>query len=308
MKSFPSNYTLNNSLTCPIIGQGTAGMGKNEEIAEVIYNSIKNGCRLIDTASIYGSEEGIGLGLKRVFDEKICERKDLFIITKFNVSERNDPEKSLENSLKKLKIDYVDLLLDHWPASYKYLNGEKINLNPLHIVWEKMEKCVDKKLSKCIGGSNYNVQTLMNVLSFCRIKPTFLEIEFHPLLFQKNLLHFCNKENIKIISYNPLCKGNYDYHVGNDKIKTQLLDEKIIKDLSKKYNKTCGQIVLNWHINLGVIPIPMTNKNDRMIENLNSVNFKMEKEDYDKISDLNKNYRFCSSLTWDLIDDVDIFA
>ena len=307
MQSFPSSYTLNNSLKCPIIGQGTAYMSNNKLISDVIYNSIKNGSRLIDTAAIYGTEEGIGLGLQRVFEEKICKREDLFIITKFHVRERNNPEESLERSLKRLKLDYVDLLLDHWPAAIIYSNNKKI-LNPLHIVWEKMEKCVEKKLTKSIGGSNYNVQTLMNVLSFCKIKPAFLEVEFHPFLFQKELLHFCNKENIKILCYNPLCKGNYDYHTGKDKIDTELLDEKVIKELSEKYEKTCGQIVLNWHINLGVIPIPMTQKIDRMIENLNSVGFKMEKEDYDKISSLNKNYRFGSSLTWGIVDDIDIFA
>ena len=103
MKSFPSSYTLNNSLKCPIIGQGTAYMSNNKLISDVIYNSIKNGSRLIDTAAIYGTEEGIGLGLQRVFEEKICKREDLFIITKFYVSRRNNPEESLERSLKRLK-------------------------------------------------------------------------------------------------------------------------------------------------------------------------------------------------------------
>ena len=308
MELFPSFYTLNNNLKCPVIGQGTADIGNINKISEVIYNSIKNGSRLIDTASIYNSEEGIGLGLKKIFEEKICKREDLFIITKFNIYERNNPEESLINSLKKLQLDYVDLLLDHWPMSYLYSNGEKININPLHIVWEKMEQCVFKKLTKNIGGSNYNIQTIMNILSFCKIKPTFIEVEFHPLLFQRNLLHFCNKENIKLIAYDPLCLGNYDYHKGKDKYEGRLLDEKVIKELSEKYNKSCGQIVLNWHIYLGVIPIPMTRKNDRVIENLDSVKFKMDKEDYDKISNLNRNYRFCSSLTWDSINFVDIFA
>ena len=304
---FPKNYKITEKATCPIIGQGSSGMNYSE-ISEIIYNSIKLGNRLIDTASVYNSEKGIGLGIKKALNEKICKREDLFIITKFYVQSRNNPELSLQKSLSNLQIDYVDLFLDHWPVFYNYgNNNEKYNKCPLHIVWEKMEKCVEKKLTKFIGGSNYNVQTLMNLLSFCKIKPSFLEIEFHPYLYQKNLIYFCKKENIRVISYNPLCKGNYDYHEGKEKLKLDLLNEKVILDLSKKYNKTSGQIVLNWHIKNEVIPIPMTNKKDRMKENLDSVNFKMENEDYEKISLLNKNYRFGSSLTWGVID-FDIFA
>ena len=179
---------------------------------------------------------------------------------------------------------------------------------PMHKFWEQMEKLVKNGLTKNIGCSNYNVQSLVNLLSFCEIKPTFLEVEFHPYLCQQNLLNFCKREGIQIIGYNPICKGNYDYHTGNEKLELDLLKEPIIIELSKKYNKTLGQIVFNWFFYKEVIPIPMTRSITRMKENLESSGFIMEKEDYEKIDSINKNYRFGSSLTWNNFGGNDIFA
>jgi diketogulonate reductase-like aldo/keto reductase len=178
----------------------------------------------------------------------------------------------------------------------------------MHILWPKFESLIEKKYTKNIGVSNYNVQSLVNLLSFCKIKPFANEVEFHPYLYQKNLLYFCEKENIKVLAYNPLCKGNYDYHTGNEKIEFELLAHPIIKELAEKYKKTPGQIVLNWEIQKNVIPIPATKKSSRMKENLGSLEFNIEKEDIEKVDSLNKNYRFGSSLTWNILDKYDIFA
>ena len=126
-------------------------------------------------------------------------------------------------------------------------------------------------------------------LSFAKIKPVFNQVEFHPYLYQKKLLDYCNAENIKIIAYNPLVRGAY---VNMEKEKLNLLEEPIIKELSEKYKKTAGQIALNWLIHLGIVPIPRTGKPERMKENLESVNFKMDDADYEKVSSLNKDHRF----------------
>ena len=197
------------------LGLGTAQIGNTKNISEVVYNSIKSGIRLIDTAEVYGSEVGVGLGIKKAIEEGIVKREDLFIITKCYPYSKNDPENAIKNSLKNLKLDYVDLYLDHWPAFVEINEkGENYNLNPMHILWPKFESLIEKKYTKNIGVSNYNVQSLVNLLSFCKIKPFANEVEFHPYLYQKNLLSYCEKENIKIIAYNPICKGNYDYHKG----------------------------------------------------------------------------------------------
>ena len=309
MKSIPKNYTLSNGQTCPIIGIGTSTVGTTELITDIIYHSIKDGVRLIDTASCYKSEEGVGLGISKAISEGIVKREDLFVITKCDWHDRCRVEDALKDSLKKLNLTYVDLYLDHWPFSYYYdSEGNKKNNIPMHKFWEGMEKLVKSGLTKNIGCSNYNVQSLVNILSFCEIKPTFLEVEFHPYLCQQNLLNFCKKEKIQIIGYNPICKGNYDYHEGKEKLDLDLFKEPLLIELSKKYNKTIGQIVFNWFIYKEVIPIPMTRSITRMKENLDSNSFIMEKEDYEKIDSINKNYRFGSSLTWHNFGGVDIFA
>jgi diketogulonate reductase-like aldo/keto reductase len=312
---------LNNGLDIPIIGLGTTrlrnlndanksmkGSELNKDVDEVVYNSIKHGVRLIDTASKYENEVEVGKGIKKAIDEGIVKREDLFVVTKMWPNEKEDPEKALKQSLEKLQLSYVDLYLDHWPSGKCYNGKNDFKLISIREFWPKMEKLVEQNLTKSIGVSNYNVQNLSIILSICKIKPVVNEVEFHPYLYQKDLKEFCDLENIKIISYYPLIKG-VNYKSRFPKIisekKLDLLNEEIIVNLAKKYEKTVGQIILNWHIHLGVIPIPGTANPERMKENLASVDFEMDDKDYELISSLDKQFRFCDGIG---IYGIDIFA
>ena len=284
---------LSNGIECPTMGLG-AYLAKDENLT---YQAIKDGTRLIDTASAYKNEDLVGKGIKKAIDEGIVKREDLFIITKLNIDEeKNDPETALNNSLKRLQLTYVDLYLDHWPLVNMTKDGVKTI--PLKETWKKMEKLVESGKTKMIGCSNYNVQSLLIILSFCKIKPCFNEVEFHPYLYQKDLKEFCDKENIKIICYNPIVKGDYcsnSTEIIKEK-KLDLLNEDIVKSLAEKYKKTPGQVVLNWHLYLGVIPIPGTSNPNRMKENIGALDFKMEEEEYKKLSSFDeKQHRFCFS-------------
>ena len=300
---------LNNDLVCPIIGLGTCNL---KQIEDVVYQSIIDGTRLIDTASRYNNEEEVGRGIKRAIDEGKVKREDLFIVTKCWVNEKSDPEKALKNSLKRLQLDYVDLYLDHWPSGKYYGDKEekKFEFVSIKDMWPKMEKLVNDGLTKSIGVSNYNVQNLLVILSICKIKPSINEVEFHPYLYQKDLKEFCDKEKIIIFSYNPLVKGRYCKENHEEMMKEKnldLLNEDIVKSLAEKYKKSVGQIVLNWHIHLGIIPIPGTKSPQRMKENLGSTDFEMEEKEYELISKLceEKEFRFCDSYG---IFGIDIFA
>ena len=296
-----------NGAKVPSIGLGTAFM--TSDISEVVYSSIKDGTRLIDTAAVYGSEQGVGKAIKKAISEGIVKREDLFVTTKLSIFEVTEPEKAIKKSLGILGLDYVDLYLIHWPKFFSYdKEGKKTNIMPMHKVWPEMEKLVEKGLTKYIGVSNYNVQSLLNLLSFCKIKPLVNEIEFHPYLYQKKLVEFCRREDIILFGYNPLVKGCYSAESADEKHR-DLLGEKLIIDLSKKYKKTVGQIVLNWSVAREVIPIPMTSNPHRMIENLGSTDFVIEKEDLEKIDGLNRNQRYGLSYIWDIYDkEIDVFA
>ena len=155
---------------------------------------------------------------------------------------------------------------------------------------QKMEKLVEKGLTKYLGVSNYNIQCLSNLLSFCKTRPIVNEIEYHLFYVQKTLKEFCDKVNITVISYYPIPMGNgaktyIRVHPGTE---FNILDNQLIKDLAKKYDKTLGQIILNWHYCVGVISIPGTSKIDRMKENLEALDFKMKDEDIQKLS---KNFK-----------------
>lgn len=280
----------------------------SNNITDVIYSSVKDGTRLIDTAAVYMSEEGVGKGIKRAISEGIIKREDLFVTTKLSKFDMAKPEESVKKSLKMLGLDYIDLYLLHWPKFFDCKNGKKVNITPMHEVWPKMEQLVEKAYTKYIGVSNYNGQSLLNLLSFCKIKPLVNEIEFHPYLYQKKLIEFCIREDIILFGYNPLVKDCYSAESADEKNRN-LLGEPLIVELAKKYNRTVGQIVLNWSVSREVIPIPMTCNPHRMLENIGSTDFVIEKEDLEKIDKLNRNQRYGLSYIWDIYDnEIDVFA
>lgn len=297
-----------NEIKIPNIGIGTANM---QSVEEVVYQAIKDGVRLIDTASMYKNEEQVGNAINKAINEGIVKREDLYVVTKFWLDEKEDPEKALRASLDRLKLNYVDLFLDHWPTGKCYNGQYNFKLICVKEYWPKMEKCVDDGLTKAIGVSNYNVQNLLIVLSVARIKPLVNEVEFHPYLYQKDLLEFCNLEKIKILAYNPLVKGVYckERHGKEmEEKKLDLLNEPEVKSLAEKHGKTPGQIVLNWEIQKGVIPIPGTSKPDRMKENLEATNFQLDQSDCETLehyAEHDKEFRFADS---DKIYGIDIFA
>ena len=146
----------------------------------------------------------------------------------------------------------------------------------------KNEKIVKKV--KYLGVSNYNVQCLCNLLSFCRIRPIVNEIEYHLYFIQKKLKEFCDKQNIAVIAYYPMPYWNRARMFIRNNPDFDIFKDELIIELSQKYDKTPGKIILNWHYCQGTIPIPCTSKLNRMEENLKALDFKLEEEDIQKLS------------------------
>ena len=297
------NIALNNGKRCPKLGLGTS-LIKTEEDIEVVYQSIVNGTRLIDTQP--ANEIIVGKGIKKAIDEKKVSRSDLFIVTKLELDEKENPEKALNNSLNRLGLEYVDLYLDHWPSCINYKNPDKYKLIPVKETWLEMEKLYKSGLTKGIGVSNYNVENLLNILSISEVKPCVNEVEFHPYLFQEDLKKFCDREDIILFAYNPLNKSkDCDQEFIIEK-NYNLFKEASINFLSDKYKKTKGQIILNWHTLLGVIPITGTKKPLRMLENLQSTKFSLREDEVKLLSFFtDKQHRFNDGSN---IFGIDIFA
>ena len=282
---------LNNGMKMPYIGLGSSRISN---IVEVVCTSIKDGLRLIDTAFYYKNEDQVGEGIKKALDEGLCKREDLFVIGKLWIEHKNDPEKAIKDTLAKLKLDYLDMYLDHWPSGNNYTKEGVIKHPSIYELWPKMEDLVNKGLTKSIGCSNYNVQSLLNLLSFCRIKPVANEVELHPYYYQEGLKDFCDKENIALIAYYPLAKGNgAKNYVKEHNGEMDIFKEKIILDLVDKYKKTPGQIILNWEVMQGIVTIPGTSNPKRMAENLGALDFKMSEEDIKSLNQFGKKLKFC---------------
>ena len=289
----PAKKKLKYGIEIPYVGMGTSRI---QNVEEAIYNSIKNGIRLIDTAVKYGNEEQVGKGIKKALDEGICKREDLFIIGKIWLEEKGEPEKAIRGTLQKLQLDYLDLYLDHWPCGIKYdeLSGEKKQQPSIFEFWPKMESLVEEGLTRGIGCSNYNVQSLLNLLSFCRIKPLVNEVELHPYYYQENLKKFCDKENIALIAYYPLAHGNgARVYISAHGGQMNSFEEENVVSLAEKYKKTPGQIILNWEVAQGIITIPGTSQFDRAKENLGALDFQMTDEEIKMMNVYGKKMKFC---------------
>lgn len=270
----PSSFPLSSSFLLPSRGLGT---WRSENLKETIKTAIELGYRHIDTASMYKNEETIGEVLEDFFNSGQLKREEIFITTKIWNDEKEDVEGSLKRSLKKLKLDYVDLYLIHWPMGY-YDKENKLILKPLYKTWREMEECVRKKLCRSIGVSNFNVQLLLDLLSYAEIKPAVNQIEVNPYYSRANLVKFCQEFNIQVVGFQPFCR-----------LKIDVLNDPVIVNLAQKYKKKASQIILNWSLSRGVAVIPKSENKERLKENLECIDFVIEKEDMEKINEMNRN-------------------
>ena len=256
------NYKeLSNGLKIPSIGFGTYKLGKDEQVINVVDYALKVGYRHIDTAAFYGNEEAIGKALK----ESDVKREDIFLATKLwnNCHGYEKAMKAFNDSIKKLGVDYLDLYYIHWPNE---LNSE---------TWRALEDLYNEGKVKAIGVCNFKIGHLEDLKKTAKIMPMVNQIEIHPGFTQKEMVKYCQGNNIQVIAWSPIMRG-------------RLFTEPLMIELSEKYNSTITQIILRWHIQNDIIPIPKSSNNDRIKENLDIFDFEIEKEDMLKIDSLNR--------------------
>ncbi len=287
MKIEKYHYVLESGSKMPKLGMGTFLLN-GKIVADIVCNAIVDlGYRHIDTAAIYGNEKEVGDGIRKAL-EKGVKREDLFITTKLWLNDKNRAEAALRESVSKLQLDYVDCYLIHWPMNYREVEKDKFipEKIPLHVLWKNLEICVEKGLTRNIGLSNFNCQIIIDLLTYCNIKPCCNQIEIHPYLTQEPFVNWLKDQGIAPVAYSAL--GNLMVALNNGL--DSCIKDKVVVDLAKKYKKSPAQILLNWGQRNHIV-LAKSTKIARLKENINSMNFELSKEDMAKITALNKNLR-----------------
>jgi len=266
LKGLDSRVKLNNGVEMPVFGFGTWQLKEGDEAKNAVKFAIEQGYRLIDTASGYFNEKSVGLAIK----ESNVHREELFIATKVaNYDQGYDLTlRAFDESMKKLDLKYLDLYLIHWPGKNKFID-----------TWRAMEKLYEEGRIKAIGVCNFLPHHLERLMDNCKVVPVVNQVECHPLLNQEELRQYCVERNIQLEAYCPLIRGQLDWPVLNQ--------------LAEKYGKTNAQIILRWHLQRDIIPIPKSANPQRIVENAQVFDFELSDDDMEAINNMNEEKRIC---------------
>ena len=265
MLNLKSTITMNNGIKIPRLGFGVYRAAQGDETKNAVLNALEVGYRQIDTASAYGNEESVGEAIK----ESGLKREEIFLTTKlFNSDMRAHRQMdAFKESLDRLKVDYVELYLIHWPVPGVYLES-----------WKVLEEIYNKGLAKAIGVSNFLQHHLDDVIAHGSIVPAANQVEFSPLWQDNLLIQYCREKNIAFEAWGPLAAG-------------ELIGDRTTGDIGAKYGKTGSQVILRWMLQKNIIVFPKTVHKSRMIENADIFDFELSDEDMAIIDNMNRHRR-----------------
>jgi diketogulonate reductase-like aldo/keto reductase len=269
---------LNDGRLIPQLGLGVWQIPNGRQCEKAVLTALENGYRHVDTASFYGNEDSVGAAVK----SSGISRQEVFVTTKLWNSEHGEPERALDASLRRLKVDYVDLYLIHYPVRERLRS------------WRVLEKLHREGKARSIGVSNFTIRHLTELLAETETIPAINQVEFHPYLYQRELLEFCVSRGIILEAYCPLTQGQ------------RLKDPKLVA-VAKKYsasltssggekvNKSSAHILIRWAIQHQLVVIPKSANPARIRENANVFDFEIAEEDMRLLDGYNENLRTC----WD---------
>ncbi|MGF3053780.1 aldo/keto reductase [Microbacterium sp. YY-03] len=257
--------TLNSGLEIPQLGYGVFKVPA-EDAERAVSEALEIGYRHIDTAAIYGNEEGVGAAIAK----SGIARNELFITTKLwnDRHDGDEPDKAIDESLTKLGLDFVDLYLVHWPTP--------AHDNYVH-AWEKVVAIRDRGLTRSAGVSNHIVEYLERLEKEVGVLPAVNQIELHPLHQQRDTVAWCAERNIKIEAWGPLGQGKYD-----------LTEIAGVSDAAARTGKSAAQVVLRWHLQKGNIVFPKSVRTERLQENINVFDFELTPDEIATIDSADK--------------------
>lgn len=291
---------LNNNKKMPILGFGT-WQSNQGIVGKAVEDAIISGYRHVDCAKAYLNEKEIGDSISNLISNDKVKRNELFVTGKLWNAD-HDPRnvvKTCKESLLDLKLDYLDLYLMHWGLSFDPDPGAdqldkngiiKLEQVSIQETWKAMELLVNDGLVKSIGVSNFTSPMIIDLLSYCKITPVINQIEIHPYNTQQELVGFCHKKDIQVTAYSPLG--------GTGNANKSPLMENVVGKIAKKYKKTPAQILIRWNIERGISVIPKTTNSKRIKENIDVFDFFLDKDEVERMNNLNKNYRFVDPINF----------
>jgi methylglyoxal/glyoxal reductase len=260
-----SRAVLNNGVEIPRLGLGVYQSPPGMTTERAVRYALTIGYRLIDTAQLYGNEEDVGRALRK----SGVSRDDVFITTKVWNSDQGYEStlQACNKSLKRLGLSYLDLYLIHWPVP-----------GMSEGTWKAMVRLLREQKTRTIGVSNYDVDDLSQLMQSFDVLPAVDQVEFHPFLYQERLLRFCEKNRIRMEAYSPLTRG-------------MRISHPTIVAVANKYRKTPAQVLIRWSLQHGLVVIPKSIREDRILENSRVFDFQLESEDMKLFDSLNENLR-----------------
>ncbi|WP_165995767.1 aldo/keto reductase [Bacillus sp. Cs-700] len=257
--------TLHNGVEMPTLGLGVWKMENNDEVKTAVNAAIDAGYKAIDTAAAYKNEEGVGAAIK----ESSTPREELFITSKvWNDDQGYDSTlQAFEDTVSKLGIDTLDLYLIHWPVEGKYKE-----------TWKAMEKLYKDGRIRAIGVSNFHPNHLEDLMKDAEIIPMVNQVEFHPLLNQKELREYCKQHSIQLEAWSPLAQG-------------KLLDHEVVKEIAEQHGKSTAQVIIRWDLEHEVVTIPKSSNPERIKQNFDVFDFELTEDNIRALDELNQNER-----------------
>lgn len=259
---------LNNGVEMPMLGFGTYQITNPDECKNSVLASIRAGYRLIDTAVAYGNEGAVGAGIKAAINEGLVNRGELFITTKmwFRAFEAKDCRRAMEKSLEMLGLDYIDMVLLHWPYGNVYA------------AWRVLEEYYEAWKIRAIGVSNMEADRLIDLITFNRVKPALNQIETHLYCQRQKEKAWLSKYGIVHQAYAPLGQGRAN----------EMFTEEAVKEIAVRHGKTPAQVLLRFLIQSDVAVIPKSVHEDRIKENIGIFDFDLTADEVDMLKKLDK--------------------
>ena len=257
--------TLNTGAKMPQEGFGVFQIPDAEQCEQVVYDAIKTGYRLIDTATAYGNEEAVGKGVARAIQDEIVTREELFITTKVWVTDMGTEEaayQAVQASLERLHMDYADLILLHQP------------MNDYFAAYRGITKAYKEGLTKAIGVANFYPAILANVCEVAEVTPAVNQVELHPYFVQQGALENMKAYGVVPQAWGPLAEGKHG-----------IFTDPELTAIGEKYGKTPAQVALRWNAQRGVSIIPKSVHVERMEQNIDIWDFSLTEEEMNTIAE-----------------------